>query len=141
MTIAQVRQWVRVIPLSFQNKYEDLVERLLKKEVVKWIIVLTLSRRKKIERAMTHAREIAEVDEIYYQYKRCFFGYTKVWVYTKRHYQYKLTFWDSVHFRNPLPPLPQFRDRGRIKFSLRNSPLPHSDPTKTSSYLEIEQTR
>lgn len=140
MTIAQVRQWARVIPLSFQEKFEDVVEKLRKKELVKWLVILTLSREGKVERAKEHALYLAESGDIYYQYKKCLFGCTKLWVYTERHFQYKLVFWNSIHFRNPLVERPQFRDKGRIRLTFRENPLPFSDPTKTASYLEIKKT-
>lgn len=140
MTIAQVRQWARVVPLSFQEKFEDAVEKLRKKELVKWLLVLTLSKKGKVERAMEHALYFAESGNIYYQYKKCLFGCTKVWVYTERHFQYKLVFWDSIHFQNLLSETPRFRNNGKIKLNFRENPLPFSDPTKTASYLEIEKT-
>ncbi len=140
MTIGQVKQWARVVPLSFQEKYEDAVEKLRKKEFVKWLIILTLSRKEKVERAKSHALQIAAADDVYYQYKKCLFGCTKVWVYTERHFQYKLVFWDSVHFQNPLSERPRFRNNGKIRLNFRDNPIPFSDPTKTASYLEIEKT-
>ena len=140
MTIGQVKQWARVAPLSLQERYEDVGEKLREKEIVKWLIILTLSRKGKVERAKSHALQISAVDEIYYQYKKCLFGCTKVWVYTERHFQYKLVFWDSIHFQNPLVEPPRFRNNGKIKLKLWESPLPFSDPTKTASYLEIEKT-
>jgi hypothetical protein len=135
MTIAQIKQWARVIPLPVLDKIETIQERLTCSEVVKWLRVLLLTREQKIERARREAAEIAGSGEIHYQFQQRF-GFVRLWVYTQKHGQYILDLGHQSHFIGPDAEF-SFRDYGKIGFIARGTRLPYSDPTKTSSYLEI----
>lgn len=140
MTIAQVRQWAHVVPLSILEKIEDVREQLTCSEIYKWIQVLLLTREEKIRRAIDHAHDIAQSGEISYQFEQKL-GFVRLWVNTQKHGKYKLDLEHRSHFIGPDARFPEFEDKGRIKFTARNSKLRCSKDTDTSSYLEIEYTK
>lgn len=145
MGIARIRQWLCDTPLPIEPELKDRIESYLENiensEIYVWFGVLLLSREGKIQRAINHAHEISEEGEVHYQ-SSTHMGYTRVWVYTKKHFQYRLDFYNQVHFReDPPSERPAFGDKGKIKFRARGTPLPYSNPRKTASYLEVEYVR
>lgn len=143
MTIAQIRQWVRVIPLSVrvrvEDQFEDLREKLRRVEILKVLRRLVMSRDEKIRRAMLSSEHIASAGTLTYESNQ-HIGFIRIWVttlYRGKETEHVLDFWHEIHWRGQEPRMPKFEPVGKIRFVVRTSPLPYSDPTETSSYLEI----
>ncbi|KND49867.1 MAG: hypothetical protein AB198_00465 [Parcubacteria bacterium C7867-003] len=143
MTIAQIRQWVRVIPLSvrlrIEDRLEDLREKLREIEILKVIRNLFMNRGEKIAQAMQKAQSISDAGRLMYESNQ-HVGFIRIWVTIgegKRQKTHVLDFRHEIHWRGERSRMPTFIPMGKIRFVVRTSPLPYSDPTETSSYLEI----